>query len=371
MSRVIDALVFGPGLPPQGVRGTISVEPNALRLVQGETNVRLPYQEIEVTAGGFDHQQMMLSWQNGAERWTAMPADAEAREGLLASAPPALREKLGPWQRRVGRTRAGFRLGWAVVVLIVLFPVFILGAFLWQSDRLAGWAAGHVSLETEQKLGDMAFEQMRPSLKLLGDGPAVRAVTEMGKKLTAGSKYRYQWFVTDDPTVNAFAMPGGYVVVHTGLLKAADSAEEVAGVLAHEVQHVELRHSLKGMIHGLGLQAVWSIALGDIGSGVFAGLAQQLSQLKFGRDQETQADTEGLKTLRRAGIAPEGMLTFFQKLSKHDHGSVEMLSSHPLSETRFEQLRAVIAADGKWASQPLPYDWQAIKASLPQRPARQ
>jgi predicted Zn-dependent protease len=158
-------------------------------------------------------------------------------------------------------------------------------------------------------------------------------------------------------------VPGGYVVVNTGLIRAADSAEEVAGVLAHEVQHVERRHTLKNMLHSLGFHALMALALGDISGTALGNVATTLSELKFGRDLESEADTLGLKALKKAGIAPQGMVSFFAKLAKQEKDAAPpaLLSTHPASDERMQALNKLVQEQGTWPSTPLPYDWVSIK----------
>ena len=215
------------------------------------------------------------------------------------------------------------------------------------------------------KLGELAFRQATAGLKLRQSGLDAAAVKEIGSRLTKGSKYTYQWYIAEDAAINAFAIPGGYVVVNTGLIQAADSAEEVAGVLAHEVQHVELRHTLKNLVHSLGLRAALALALGDISGGALGDVAATLSELKFSRDLESEADQRGLAALRQASIAPQGMVTFFSKLHKQEKGAAPpaLLSTHPASDNRMRTLQDMIGQQGNWPAQPLPYDWTAIKAT--------
>jgi Zn-dependent protease with chaperone function len=135
---------------------------------------------------------------------------------------------------------------------------------VWEHERIATWAVSHVPVSQERKLGEAVFAQTKAKLKLV-DGPPAALVKELGARLTKGSAYTYEFYVADDSTVNAFAMPGGFVVMHTGLLALADSAEEVAGVLAHEIQHVEKRHSLKAIAKNAGLMVTISMVFGDLG----------------------------------------------------------------------------------------------------------
>ncbi|MEW6313533.1 MAG: M48 family metallopeptidase [Pseudomonadota bacterium] len=318
---------------------------------------------IGVQAGGFDHQQLMLSWQDEEGAWLALAAGAAGQEALQQQAPAALQQALSQWQGRTREVRRRFRVAAVLLGVLLLLPVLMLGVFWWQAENIAGWVAQRVPLEVEQRLGELSFAQVKATGKLVEHSPAQRVVEEIGTRLTQGSRYHYQWFVLEDDTVNAFAMPGGYVVVHTGLIEAADSAEELAGVLAHEVQHVEQRHSLKGLVHGLGWQAALSLVIGDVSGSVWSGLASQLGQLQFSRTQESEADLAGLKALVRAGIDPSGMLHFFEKMAKRDGAQVTLLSSHPASEDRFAAIQNALAGMDLRGVLPLPYDRAGMRAA--------
>lgn len=360
----IDLQLFAPGQPAAGVRVRGRFVGNQLYLEAEGLSLEVSAAAIRAKAAGFDGRQWLLEWDGAEGRYAAMlQSEADIRT-LRESAPASLAGQLQAAQRGEHKQRRRFHLALAAAGLVLALPVLALLAFWLNAERIAGWAADRVSLDQEQYLGDMAFAQMRPQLKLIEQGPALDMVSGIGRQLTQGSRYRYQWFVAEGKAVNAFAMPGGYVVVFSGLIEQARTPEEIAGVLAHEVQHVELRHSLKNMLHGLGWRAVLSLALGDFAGGVWANMADQLGSLKFGRDLEREADMQGLAALKRAGIAPEGMASFFEQMAKRDGGQVALLSSHPASDERLAAIRAAIAAQGAYPTRPLSYDLAAIKAGL-------
>jgi predicted Zn-dependent protease len=358
-----DVLLFAPGLASHGVRIQAHFEGDALVIETEKANV-VPCRQMRVSRGGFDHRQLFLSWPREGHTWSVSPADDAALNALIAAAPPCLQPQLAGWTKAVARHRRGSRLGWSLLALFLAAPFLLLALFWLNADRIAGWAAARLPLELEQKLGDLAFAQMKPGLKLLDRGPAADMVREVGTRLTEGSRYQYQWHVAESPEINAFALPGGRVVVFTGLIRAADSAEEVAGVLAHEASHVELRHSLKNMIHALGWRAVLAIALGDVSGGVWANMAAELGNLKYGRDLESEADRNGLLALRQAGIAPQGLQSFFQKLRAQEGTNIALLSSHPATAERVDEIGKLIADAGPYTVRPLEYDWQAVKRSV-------
>ena len=383
--KSFSALCFGPGLPAQGKKITVQIESEGLRLwcheitgevsgaisgeISGEVSEKLvAYHAIRVSAGGFDHEQIILMWTENDKTWSLNLVDQPAKNILLAEAPPALAVQLSQWKKNISSTRRRMRAGWWVLVLFLLSPFILLGLFVWQADRVIDWAVSHVSIENEQKLGDMIFEQYRPTLKLITQGEAPRAIAEIGEKLGLDAPYKFKWHVADNPAVNAFAIPGGHIVVFTGLIKAAQTPEEVTGVLAHEIQHVVQRHSLKAMVHNVGWRATIAMVTGDWTGGMLSELATQLGGLKYGRDKEIEADLKGLVLLKKIRVDPNGMVQFFEKLAQLDRGQrdvpIELLSTHPSTTERMMALREAIKQQGPWNSQPLPYDWNAIKASL-------
>jgi len=357
-------LLFLPGMSPAGIRARLGFRDGVLEFNGPGVWITLLADQVNLKPGGFDGRQWVLSWNTEAGPASALlkgEADMRLMRGM---APPALAGQIEQGLRLMRRRNRRFRWLIGILLVAVLLPFLAVGLFWVNSQRIAGWAADQISLQDEQRLGRMVFAQMRPGLKLVEAGPALRMVRELGGRLTVGSVYDYRWYVAESPEVNAFAIPGGHVVVYTGLLRLADGPEEVAGVLAHEVQHVEARHTLQNLIHDLGWRAVLSVALGDLGGDVWAGMAHRLGTLKYGRDLEREADLKALERLRRAGIAPDGLIGFFEKLARMEGMGVALLASHPTSAERIDNLRAAIAAQGSYPVQALAYDWQAIQRSL-------
>jgi predicted Zn-dependent protease len=130
--------------------------------------------------------------------------------------------------------------------------------------------------------------------------------------------------------------------------------EELAGVLAHEVQHVEQRHSLRSLVRSLGVRGAWAALSGDLGGTLAGQAALQLTSLRFSRDAERDADIAGFDALVRLGIDPQGMADFFGTLSSSRTGAPPAwLSTHPASEARQDKLRQMRAALGARQFPPL------------------
>jgi Zn-dependent protease with chaperone function len=356
---MIKVLLFNPSPSAKGILAQVHF--SQTHLVVEEPAVEIPLDEIGVTLGGFDHKQLFLFWHQEEGRWAITPQGAHELRMLLESAPAPLDELLRHAARDIRHHGRRFKLALAILALALLLPLVLAGLFYWQSNRIVDWIANHISLSQENQLGRQAFSQATSGLKLRQSGADWQAIRAIGQQLTQGSKYTYHWYVADDPSINAFAIPGGYVVVDTGLIRAADSTDEIAGVLAHEVQHVEQRHTLKNMIHSLGWRIMLSMTLGDVSGGVIADAAANLGDLKYSRELESEADRGGLHALKLAGISPQGMLNFFARLAKQDGGTIPFLSTHPASELRLQALQHAIALEGNWNATPLPYDWKTIR----------
>lgn len=172
------------------------------------------------------------------------------------------------------------------------------------------------------------------------------------KVIAFGKKERpeVQWQVNviDDPkTVNAFATPGGYLYVYSGLILAADNEAELAGVMAHETGRVVARHSARQMVDAYGLQAISALVLGK-NPGLLASLASGVGQKGFmlanSRSDETEADEYGARYAAAAGYDPHGLVTFFDKLRKREGSSpriLAILSDHPATPDRIRPRQRV------------------------------
>lgn len=353
------ALLTGPDGGPAGM--AVSAHFFGAQLAIDAPGSSVDVARLVVSVGGVDGPELFLNWLDEQGRQASLkPLGAEAIAIVLKEAPAALQPQLQRlWserqrnRRQVSAWLAGLT-GAAVVAAALLW---------WQGGHAVGALARWIPLSTEKQLGELALSQVRAQGGISESGVAQQTVQEIGRKLTAGSRYQYRWLVKQDDTVNAFAMPGGIIVVHTGLLRQAGDPGELAGVLAHEVQHVEQRHSLRQMISSLGWGALVGVTIGDI-SAVAAMLAHQAGTLYFSRDMEQEADRLGLLALQRAQIRPDGMLRFFQKLDEQDKASAPgWISSHPQTAARAQQIRDLIAATPCAACVPLTSQhWQAMKA---------
>lgn len=348
MQQEFSALVFGPGLPPGGLQGTLTISSLGVEVIAGGYSQRATLSEVALREVGFGQFGLELLWTDAGETWAAHVLDADAARRLLAVPQFASTSQANALRSKQRRDKTGRSLGWSLLGLFVLAPVLLLLLLLFNASRIAGWIVEKIPVEQESEWGRAAFEGMRGKLKLKDSDSAYDAVRAIGARLTTGSKYRYEFHVAEDASLNAFALPGGVIVVHTGLIAATKRPEELAGVLAHEVQHVELRHSLRGMIKESGLRGLWSFITGDLGGTLIGQAALEMTSLKFSRDDESEADDRGFNALVNAGIDPSGMPAFFQTMSKQaTDAPVAFMSTHPLSADREAKLKQRVAESNR------------------------
>ncbi len=265
----------------------------------------------------------------------------------------------------------------AKAVAATVVAVVILGT------GLRAW--GLMSPAEERRLGAKAMAQLRHQLKFVSDPEVVAYIQALGRKLAAHAPpcpFTYRFYVASSPEMNAMALPGGYIVIFSGMISALHSEAELAGVMAHEMSHVAFRHLAKrmdksgpvtlatmagilaGMIVGqaMGAQAVGqAIAMGSV-----AGSIQK--QLAYSRQDEQEADWSAARIMCAAGYPPSAMVACLRRLWRREHTlGPEVpgyLRTHPLSSERIEAIEGMIRAHPCPAHNPQNFDFNRIKVRL-------
>jgi len=363
MSSAFDGRLFGPGLPGPGQPST--AEWSGTTLTVRHDDIEHVGEGLQISARGLDADQIQLSWTAEAGRFTFWVQAPSQIELLLTSAPESYRAPL--IQARQQRTRLArrFRWAWVAFAALVGMALGLVGLGLALLEPLSTRLAENISREQEAEFGELVLGQARATMPLTDAGPAAEAVRNIGERLVPSPSYRYRWYVADSPELNAFAAPGGVIVVHSGLILAADSPEELAGVLAHEVAHSELRHGLRALLKSMGLRLIVSALVSGGIEQYLASTAANYTDLKFSRDAEREADSEAIERLNAARIDARPMLSMFEKLADDAAAKgrpPEFLSTHPDLDERIASLQARVGA------QPPPIairmDWQAVRKSL-------
>ena len=287
--------------------------------------------------------------------------DATFREALLAAAPQLKGERI--------RRRAIWRP--AALTLVVAAGLV---AFVFYGLRPAAQAVANVvPVSWEVALGDSVYDQVLDYFSLFGmqepracvAEPGYRALEVLTATLAKGDEtgYPYRVVVLDDETVNAFALPGGRIVLFRGLIDFAERPEEVAAVLSHEMAHVIAQHGVARLMEQFGLTILLDFVTG--GGGVITGGAAVILGLSYSRNDEREADRLGIDLLNQAGIQSDGLASFFERFSLQrgtDEGNLgeigNILSTHPADWERIEAGRAA-ARDGRPAFSE--EEWAAVQ----------
>ncbi len=270
-------------------------------------------------------------------------------------------------RRRRARRRLLRRGLWAVAGLAAAVAIFAVVL-----PRGVPYLAGMIPVSWEETLGDSVLDDLLAFFAAMEDEDQARiceaaagreALDRLVAKLGAatGSPYEYKVVVVDLDVTNAFALPGGYIVLFDGLLDFVKSPEEVAGVLAHEMGHVIHRHGTQAMLRQLGLSLVFDFMMGGGGS-IGAELGSLVLALSYSREAELQADGTGIEILQNAGLRPVGLAAFFKRLQTRAGeitGPFQVLSTHPSFAARLDRLKDVEDAGEASMS---PADWAALRA---------
>mgnify|MGYP001032683984 CR=1 FL=1 len=225
--------------------------------------------------------------------------------------------------------------------------------------ELGDVASQELSLSAEKKIGQQIMDEIRWREPSYLDDPDIETyLNQLGARLVAVSSdpgLGFYFFALNDPSINAFAMPGGFIGVHTGLILAAQSESELAGVLGHEISHVTQRHIARQVFQSKKLSMASMVAMGlallaarsnpqAAGAALSATQGATISaQLAYSRDFEREADRLGFDTLRSAGFDTAGMPGFFERLQNasryYENNATAYLRTHPLSVERMSDMQ--------------------------------
>lgn len=302
---------------------------------------------VELAADGLrvlaSDGRVLASWARAGLSCDAMQAGVvhvthrDAPHETLVVSDPALEEQVLSLCPEIQAVPGGKRRLRFVLACLGLL-VAIASALYLAIPGLSRQIARRIPLAKERALG--AQLELIVERSTCAQPPAQKPLEQLLSRL--GGR-QFQVRIMRDPMPNAFALPGGIILVSDALLADAESPDEVAGVLAHEIEHITQRHVLAGVVRDAILTGLWSLTVGD-----YAGLlvldpstAYRVANLEFSRADEAAADAGALARLRQAHIRQDGLATFFERLGKRYGGDAppKWLSTHPSHRERVEVLR--------------------------------
>ncbi|MGB0909800.1 MAG: M48 family metallopeptidase [Nitrospirales bacterium] len=359
--------VYYDGVTATPHRVTIQVRPSSMQIIaRSGSQLSWEYQDVRQTQGKYSGEAVQFERGNGICETLAI-TDTKILNSLHQIAPDQVTHFHNPIRRRqrllmtIGAGIASIPLIWAV--------------FTWGIPWISGPITTLIPLAWEEELGEFMVTKLAPSDKQCTNPQIADSLETILATLSQSmnsNPYTFQIHVVDNPTVNALAAPGGHILVFRGLLKSTQTAEEMAGVLAHEMQHILHRHGMRLMVQQASMGLLVGALSGDVSGIMTFGLqaAHVLQTLSYNRDKEKQADEQGLDLLLRAGISPQGMLDFFQTLfakSREENGTIpksfsKYFTTHPSTDERIQRLQTLIPLNFNPTTSLLPNtNWTEIR----------
>lgn len=350
------AQAYSPDHGETKLSGELTVTAAAVQFHSRDGQVNLPLQGLRIKLGGasnrlvfFEHPQI--------RDWVVYSSDRSILSNPHLANHPDARDQ-------VNEARGARMVGWGIfaflVTLFVALPLWLISNL----DRASAWVAPSIPAEWEHQLGETVFAQYKLSNTLLDDAQAKQALDKLTRDLLKAAhteRYSFTLHINTDTNANAFALPDGTVVINAGLILAADNADEVLGVLAHEVSHVRHQHGVRQIISSSGIYLIVSALIGDA-SGVMAVVASASPMLlsqSYSRYFETEADAEGAKLMTQIHGDIGGLVSFFEKMKALEEkrlaeikdenardalkATAGLLGTHPATEDRIAALKELSA----------------------------
>jgi predicted Zn-dependent protease len=307
---------------------------------------------------------------SGDGAWSVSCMDPGFYRALETVAGNDLNQQLTTLGGQKTSTRKKHLFSCAVVLVIC-------GALLWSLPKLfqstVSASVSALPMTVDEALGEAAQDAMDAGGSIVDDELIVQAVQTIVDRLAphaAIDGLTYQFRIVRNEQANAYALPGGFITVFTGLMEQSTSPNQVAGVIAHEMAHAKLRHGLLKVAHSGAFSAAMAIIFGNVGG--LESIALELFTLQQVNDHsqgaETEADVEGVRILVAAGIDPQGLVDSFLAMQKR-YGdmpsAIAWASSHPQFDERIESINAAVEQldlPREW--EPLDLDWKTVLEAL-------
>lgn len=368
-----EAHAFHPSLGNEVVAGRIVVDRWQFHFQSETINLDFPLVRLQARTGEGEDDRIYF-WDSANPEWEVFTFDERVLEHPFISAGNNLRDQLSNEASKRELSKRLRVLAYVVgtCLLLVWLGQLAVGAMVRS-------LVARIPPEVEQTMGDEMIVELQEQMVFLEDSNRVANLVALAAPLTSTMGARgtnFQFYIVEEDSPNAFALPGGHVVVTTGLLQSSDRPEQLLGVLSHEVAHVTQKHGIRQVISSAGPFLIFRVFLGGSGPGLGGMLGEAselLVQSSFSQEYETEADEEGWRTLVAAKIDPRGMTETFEKLRAYELAeevSVEIpqaFLSHPAMEKRIARLekkwRKLSPKDGFQDLKPLQRQLKAAAGS--------
>ncbi len=335
--------------------GALIVTTRGIEFSSKEGVTALPLDGVELSLGGAGERVVFVTHPDfpGLSIYTS---DRSILKNPVLAGDQTLRENLD------GIKRKHF-FNWTVTVSVLAVILLLLAAPFIFMDEIARVVARVAPASVEREIGEKCLEQHRAEYAVMEDEEGMRALAETASVLTDHihtDRGDFKLYVANDSTINAFALPGGLIIVNSGLIQATDTPEELLGVLAHETVHATEQHGIRTVISSSGIQLLVQTLFGDLGgvTGMLLDAGPLLLKQHYSRAFEDEADEKGFRLLVASGVDPRGMHAFFERMLEEEKkmldglgneeaarllkSTLSFLSTHPEMEERLETIETMI-----------------------------
>ncbi len=353
VQSIFSCQAFHEGLPDGRATGLLHIRPDHIRFEVGDNQGQLALRGLNLELGGASNRLVFLThpiWRG----WSFYTSNRAILKHPTIANHPALRSQVSEARHK---RRIGLAIFLMVVITLVAAPILLLT----RVDSATAWLAHQLPESWENQLGETALAQYRLSHELLDQDQTDPLLAPLVAPLLTTLEehpYSFRFHIARDAAINAFALPGGHVVINSGLIEEADTAEELLGVVGHELAHVTQQHGVRNLLGSAGIYLVFSTVIGDAGGvmGVGANLAPYLLNQSYSRKFEAEADVYSYELLAQAQVDPAGLSRFFTRLMEQEQDeaaevvlspalqkALDYLGTHPTSSARLRHLESLAA----------------------------
>lgn len=369
--EIYQSILIHPQVHGGRCSGQLQISVNELVFTSEEILYKISFSNLSINAGGAGNRFVFFK-DKTQEEISIYTSDKAVLKNSYIAANHSFKKEVSDSHKALKKPLI------AIFTVIVLIAAFI-GSLFFFKDAMVESLANQVPLEWEKTAGDKLFNTLSLQYHFIKNDSLKKEFMKVGAPLFSQVEkqgYKIDLYFVNDPTINAFALPGGKVIIQSGLIQNAKSWEEVMGVLSHELAHVTRRHHIRGIINNVGIFVILSAVVGDVSAltGVFANVGGELASLSNSRDFENEADETGLQYLEKGKINPAGMISFFETLKKEHATALDstlnstvdlsFLSTHPDTQARIDNLKNRVKDIDQKDIKPLPANFEDFKKAL-------
>ena len=318
--------------------GLLFFKDSALIFQNESYNISLPTSSLKVEIGGTANRQIFLLSEQSKVKFSTS-------DHLIFS--ENFFKESNTHQKRASEIKRANKISNLILASVLAVFLMILVSMYFFRKNIIDTIASKVPFTLEQKIGKAYIAQLGLTETLDSISEAHAILDEKIKLLFHSSEIPFTVFISSDTLINAYALPGGYVIFNIGLLSKANSWEEVLGVASHEIAHVTRHHHSRAIISQYGWSTLLSFLFGDGGAltDILFSTTASLEGLSYSRSFESEADLTGFDYMVNAGINPQGMVDFFKILDKEEtiNSKIpEFISTHPDTKNRIKAIQKMV-----------------------------